>query len=92
LLNPTSLKRYKNVYISCIYTVHWNQVSSRCTCSVYDPYSVINIIEFSQIISTLTNINIQCIWIVLMTEYGSYTRQVHLLDTWFQCTVYMQLL
>jgi hypothetical protein len=22
LLNPTSLKRYKNVYISCIYTVH----------------------------------------------------------------------
>jgi hypothetical protein len=30
--------------------------------------------------------------IVLMTEYGSYTLQVHLLDTWFQCTVYMQLL
>ena len=30
--------------------------------------------------------------IILMTEYGSYTLQVHLLDTWFQCTVDMQLL
>jgi hypothetical protein len=50
LLNPTSLKRYKNVYISCIYTVHWNQVSSRCTCSYVEHIEIktnaVNIIHF----------------------------------------------
>jgi hypothetical protein len=68
-VHPTSLKRYKNVYSSCIYTVHWNQVSSWCTCSVYvyDPYSVSNTIEFSYILIINENS------IILMTEYGSYT-------------------